>query len=254
MGYPKVLVSRSESQVKELKRDLEKQGFEVVSMPLIKTEIRKDLTELKAVLDQLDIYDWLVFTSANAVQFFFQAAEGYGTKFYFYPKLKIATVGDKTKLTLEQMGYRTNFVPIEYTAEVLANNMDDLNGKNILIPRSSIAKNSYVQIMKAKGAKVKAIDLYHTSAVNYSSDYFLKILSKQINYITFTSPSAVEAFELNKRHSGVELVCEKIVCIGPTTAKAAEELGFRVAAIANPHTVEGIVESIKKLESHVQTA
>lgn len=250
---PKVIITRAENQTASFSNELERAGFEPISLPIIQTVLSADLKPLHSALDQLEQFDWLVFTSENAVRFFFQAAEEYGTKFYFYPDLKIATVGEKTKLKLEQLGYRTNFVPIKYTAEVLAANMDDLNGKNVLIPRSSSADNEYVRIMENRGARVLSIDLYHTISVNYSVEKLQAVFSKEIDYLTFASPSAVEAFHRNIEKHAVDLESIKICCIGPSTAKKAENLGYNVDFIANPHTAEGMVDELKKANTYVQT-
>lgn len=250
---PKVIVTRAENQSASFINELERAGFEAICLPLIQTQLNSDLNALKLALDKLEQFDWIVFTSENAVRFFFDAAEAHGTKFYFYPNIKIATVGEKTKLKLEQLGYRTNFVPIKYTAEVLAANMDDLNGKKILIPRSSIAANDYVQVMKNRGASVLPIDLYHTEAIDYSEEKLKSIFSRQVDYLTFASPSAVDAFFANQSKFKIGLQAIKICCIGPSTAKKASALGYKVDFIATPHTVEGMIDELKKANSYVQT-
>lgn len=251
----RVLVTRPRRQAKELHEAIEKEGGEAFLLPMIELKAMKDLSALHAAFNQLETYDWLVFTSPNAVKFFFEAAENFGVKFYFYPDLKIATVGEKTKLTLEQLGYRTNFVPIQYTAEVLAENMDpEIEGKKVLIPRSAKASDEYLKVFEKRGAWVEAIAIYDNHPLEYSAKIMREFMACDFHYLTFASPSAVVAFDANLKQAALHLHEEKLVCIGPTTAKAAEDLGYSVAAVANPHTIEGIVESIIKLNRHVQTA
>ena len=233
---PKVIITRAENQSAAFINELERAGFDSICLPMIQTVLSSNLVPLHLALDQLEQFDWLVFTSENAVRFFFEAAEEYGTKFYFYSDLKIATVGEKTKLKLEQLGYRTNFVPIKYTAEVLATNMDDLQGKKVLIPRSAIADNEYVKVMESRGASVLSIDLYHTIPVNYSKEALQAVFSNKIESLTFASPSAVAAFFDNQTKNQLELQELKICCIGPSTAKRAEAFGYKVDLIANPQT------------------
>jgi len=243
----RVLISRAKSQATKFVKTLVELNFEVVQLPMIETAITNNPEPIHQVLNHLEVFDWLVFTSQNAVRYFFELAEEYGTKLYFYPNLKIATVGEKTKLKLEQLGYRTNFVPIKFSAEVLAENMDDLDGKKVLIPRSSLAADQYVKKMEERGAEVVALDLYHTLKVSYSLNDLKAALSPPINFLTFASPSAVEAFYENLRKHQISLQNEKLICIGPSTAEKAKKLGFSVYDVATPHSMEGMVETLKKL-------
>ena len=249
-----VLITRPADQSKSFSEQLEKENFKVSYLPLIELAHIQNNEVLKNNLDTLDSFDWLVFTSVNAVKCFFETVEEFGVKLYFFPDLKIATVGEKTKLQLEQLGYRTNFVPIKYTAEVLADNMDDVNGKRILIPRSSKASNHYIDVFKSRGAQPVPVTVYENRAVNYEAREFSSILSKNFDYLTFASGSAIEAFHKHMKAAGRKLLEEKIICIGPSTATVAKDLGYAISAIAEPHTAEGIVEAIKKLERNVQTA
>ncbi len=251
MKGKKVAICRAKEQSAELIKKAERMGAEAISLPMIQLDILEDLSALHRELDRLETIDWIVFTSSNTVNFFFQAAHQYGVKFYFYPNLKIATVGEKTKSALELLGYRTNFVPIEYTAEVLAENMDDVFQKNILIPRSNLASNEYVEVFNQRKANPIPIDIYKNSKVNYSPSEMKSALSNQIDYLIFTSGSTVKNFHQNMENASLELHKEQVVCIGPSTAKVAKELGYAVAAVAEPHDADGIMNSLKKLENHV---
>lgn len=248
-----VLITRPANQRKNFSDQLEKENFKVGFLPLIELSTIKNNEALKNKLNDLDRFDWLVFTSVNAVKYFFEAAEEFGVKLYFFSHLKIATVGEKTKLQLEQLGYRTNFVPIKYTAEVLADNMDDVNGKRILIPRSSKASNHYIDVFKSRGAEAIPVTVYENKVIYYEAKEFNRVLSQKFDYLTFASGSAIDAFHNHMKSTGLELLEEKIICIGPSTATHAQNLGYSVAAIATPHTAEGLVDAIKKLEKNVQT-
>ena len=209
------------------------------------------MTVIHEQLTQLENIDWIVFTSPKTVEFFFAIAEDFGTKFYYYPDLKLATVGEKTKLKLEHLGYRTNFVPIQYTAEVLAENMDEnIEGKKVLIPQSNLASKEYLEVFNKRGAQPVPVTIYETLAVNYPADSFAEKVN-DVDYLTFTSGSTFKAFMENANNSGVKLTNEKIICIGPSTVKVVEQNGQKVSAIAEPHTTEGMTRAIEKLEEHV---
>ncbi|NOG56810.1 MAG: uroporphyrinogen-III synthase [Bacteroidetes bacterium] len=242
-----VLITRAAHQSKDLVKLVEKHGGIAIAMPLIELVELEDKSEIYSAFEQLEHIDWLVFTSENTVDYFFKYAAEKGVKFYFYPNLKIATVGEKTKLKLEQMGYRTNFVPIQYTAAVLAENMDEeISGKKILIPRSDIASNEYLTVFESRGAKVFPLTVYKNKAIEYSLEKVEEILNQSIDYLTFTSGSTVRSFHTCVQHKAMNFIDSKTYCIGPSTAKVASELGFIIDGIAEPHTVDALFELIIK--------
>lgn len=252
MKGKKILLTRAAGENKAFRERLEKKGALVDELPMIHFSAVQELNEIHEILNQLETIDWIVFTSVNAVRFFFEIANEHRVKFYFYPDLKIATVGEKTKLKLEQLGYRTNFVPIQYTAEVLAENMDEkIEGKRILIPRSDQASDEYLRVFEKRKAKPIPITFYKNNAVAYSKQELESRLSKKQDYLTFTSGSTFRSFYENLQTNHIKLDDEKIICIGPSTAKVVESLGFRVTAVADPHTVEGIIKAIEKVEENV---
>lgn len=251
MKGKKVAIFRAKEQSEELIKKIQRLGAEATHLPMIQLDLLQDLSLLHKQLDRLEEIDWLVFTSPNTVKFFFQAADDYGIKFYFYPELKIATVGEKTKSTLELLGYRTNFVPIKFTAEVLAENMDEVAQKNILIPRSTLASDEYVEVFRKRKANAIPVDIYKNTAIDYTAVEMQFALGNQIDYLIFTSGSTVRNFHQNRVSASLSIENEKVICIGPSTAKEAEKLGYTVAAIAEPHNVDGIIDTLKKLENHV---
>jgi uroporphyrinogen-III synthase len=252
MKGKKVLITRSAEDNKGFKEQLDRKGAEVFALPMIQFELAENLAAINKALDQLGTIDWIVFTSAKTVEFFFHIADTRGVKFYYYPNLKIATVGEKTKLKLEQLGYRTNFVPIQYTAEVLAENMDEsIEGKRILIPQSNLAGREYLEVFKNRGAIPIPAIIYQNLPVKYNSEAFDAVMSQKMDYLTFTSGSTFEAFYQNMLQAKFDLTFEKIICIGPSTAKVVEEKGVSVSFIAAPHTTEGMIKAIENLEEYV---
>ncbi|MFT5666606.1 MAG: uroporphyrinogen-III synthase [Vicingaceae bacterium] len=252
MKGKKVLITRAKEDNKEFREQLERKGAIVVEKPMIHFTQIEDLTEIHSYLNHLETIDWIVFTSAQTVSHFFKIAESYNVKFYFYPNLKIATVGEKTKLKLELLGYRTNFVPIQYTAEVLAENMDEnIAGKRILIPQSSLASKEYLRVFEKRGATPIPVTIYNTKAVEYPVDEFCDVINEKFDYLTFTSGSTFKAFYQNMTKAKKTLNAEKIISIGPSTSLVIGENNLTVNGSAMPHTVEGMVRAIEKLEENV---
>jgi uroporphyrinogen-III synthase len=248
LKHKKVLLTRPVDGIEEFQRKLNFEGAEVIAQPLIQLSLKADQSEMNAALDALGSYDWLVFTSPAAVKFFFQRVQEKGMKMYFYPELKIATVGEKTKMKLEQLGYRTNFVPIQFTAEVLAENLPDVEEKNILIPASSLSKQDYIKAFQKRGAIPHQIMLYENLKRDLSQEEQEQIKAEPLDYLTFTSGSAIKAFNEYFGNPADHFSTSKVICIGHSTSKVAQELNWKVDAIADPHTVEGMIEVMKKLE------
>ena len=248
LKHKKVLLTRPIDGIEEFQRKLEFEGAEVIAQPLIQLTLKADQSEMDVALEKLETYEWLVFTSPAAVKFFFEKIQQKGMKMYFYPDLKIATVGEKTKMKLEQLGYRTNFVPIQFTAEVLAENLPDVEEKNILIPASSLSKQDYIQAFQNRGANPHQIVLYENLNRDLSVEEQEKIKAEPLDYLTFTSGSAIKAFNEYFGNPLEHFSSAKVICIGPSTSKVAQELNWKVDAIADPHTVEGMIAAMKKLE------
>jgi uroporphyrinogen-III synthase len=227
-----VLITRSANQSADFVHQLHNLGATTILLPLIQTAATNQ-SELKRVFNS-DNFDWIIFTSTNAVKFFFNSIE---------PKSissKIAAVGEKTKRALKEIGIPTDFIPSQFTAKQLANELPISENDSILIPRSDLAKNESVEILENKLCTVTTISIYKNSPKNYSSLELKKLFHQEIDYITFTSSSIVNTFIALE----IQLNNEKIICIGPETAKSALANKLPVSAIANPHTIEGMVQSI----------
>lgn len=246
----KVLATRAENQIQALSILLENKGAEVYKLPMIELVPSNNHLEKQEVLKHLHQVDWLIFTSANAVKFFFETAEKYNIQFYFLTELRIATVGEKTKKAIEELGFRTNFVPNDFTAEMLFKQLPDVSGKNILIPRSEKASDRYIEQLEQRGAKVKSVIFYNNEKVLYFQNEFLRVMNKGIDFLTFTSGSTVKAFHDYCQKFNFELSNEKVVVIGPSTHKIAVDLGMKVTAVAQNLTAEGIVAEIEKIVQH----
>ncbi len=247
----KVLVTRAQHQSAEFVKLINREGAEAICSPMIEIEHLRENPALHKALDQLDQFDWLVFTSENAVEHFFLEAKELNLKMFLYPNLQIATLGDKTKGKLEQLGYRSNFVPIQFTAEVLAENMDEeIENKKVLIPQSDIANNNYIASFEKRGAKVTTIPVYRNTLKKYEGIRFKELFSSGIDYITFTSASCVRSFFENAKRAKWGVKNEKLICIGPSTTKELNKHELNADAIAQPHTVEGMITAIIEIEEN----
>lgn len=234
LNNKKVLVTRPLEQAREFITQLHNVGAQPVLLPLIQIapSNQKELPELYNSSN----FNWIIFTSVNAVIFFFKLIDPNKIS------SKIAVVGDKTKKAVENLGLEVNFTPSKFTATTLATELSISKGDSIIIPRSEISKETLVESLIKKGAKVFPISIYKNQPLQYSKEELKGIFNGGIDFITFTSGSTVESFI----NLPIQLDQEKIICIGPETAKVAQKLNLKVTAIADPHNTEGMIQCMKK--------
>ena len=229
-----VLITRSANQVTEFTEQLQSLGAKTIALPLIENTA---INQQELLNKMNSTYQWIIFTSTNAVHFFFETITPAQVK------AKIAVVGEKTKDVLNEYGLKSDFIPSEFTAKLLANEIPIKKGESILIPRSNLAKNDIVEILESRSSKIETISIYQNKSILYSKEELNNIFNQQIDYITFTSGSIVESFVALE----IQLTNEKIICIGPETAIVAESNQLPITAIANPHTTNGMVKAIVDL-------
>lgn len=238
----RVLITRAAVQAQSFVDLVQKLGGTPVLFPTIRTAGIPQNTALKEAVEQLARYDWLVFTSSNAVNFFMKVAD-------CWPQvtgLKIACVGSKTAQALATQGVTPDAMPDEFTAEQIAAALGNVAGRRILLPQSEIARPELAQSLTAAGAEVEAIPTYRT-VPDMPTDEAYDELEKGVDVATFTSPSTVENFLYLTGRRGRELLSQAIIaCIGPTTAAAVNEAGFSVAVVPDEYTVEGMVAAVEK--------
>jgi uroporphyrinogen-III synthase len=204
---------------------------------------------------KLDTYDWIFFSSKNAVRFFMfelrkrhlkigQTTGPGQTK----NKIKIAAVGPETAASLEAEGVTVNFVPKQFSTEALIDGLgSELKGKNILFPRSAIAPQDMLQKITGKGAHVDVMDIYTNVTIPIPSSK-LKLIEKGfVEIIVFTSPSVIEGF-LKQAHPMPEIVLYvPVICIGPSTEKSARASGFKNIAVSKNATGVSVAKEVLRL-------
>jgi uroporphyrinogen III methyltransferase/synthase len=244
----KVLITRSRSQSASFGAALQQAGFEPVYFPVILIRPVSDFGELDAALENLQGYAWLVFTSVNAVEVFFERidlrAGGYSC---LNGNAKIAAIGPKTAEALLMRGIQACFMPDEFIGEAILSGLGDLRGKRVLLPRAEIARQALPEAILAAGGVAHEIVVYHTlpAEVDLAG---LAALKAGVDWITFTSPSTVQNFvQLTRQHglNPLELPGKPgIACIGPITGKAAQDEGFKVDVVADEYTTDGLVNAL----------
>lgn len=243
----RILITRARKQADELAVQLEELGAVPVFLAAIEIEPVRDTTELDSFLCSLESYDWLVLTSANAVNAVCDRFEALGIS-ELPGRLRVAAVGKKTARLLQERGFRTDFYPDEYVAEALAAGLGDLCGQKVLLPTADIALPTLPDAIKAAGGIPHIITAYHTTPAQPEPSA-VQALLQGLDVITFTSGSTVRNFIALLEGQQIDPLDlpggPVIACIGPKTARAAMDAGFRVHITAGEYTMEGLLHAIQ---------
>lgn len=210
------------------------QRAEIVHLPFVTTE---PLPFDQSVLGRH--YDWLVFTSQNAV-----------THFQPYLKLlnfnRLAVIGEKTKAFCESQGLRVDFFPADYSQEGFLDAFPTQQGQHILIPSSQRARPLLQEVLQVRGFNVEKIDLYTSCfLLENVKEAKARIETGQVDALTFASASGVKAFF----HDDTSLNFDSYYAIGQQTARQIQDYGYS-CSIADIQTLESMVTKI--LEERVQ--
>lgn len=249
----KVLITRPRLQADSFAAALEGAGFQPVFFPVIEIRPFEENVALDRAIEKLNCYDWIVFTSVNGVEIFFERA-GYPSPFGRGNKgegVKVAAIGPKTAAALQARGVTPDFVPDEYVAEAILPGLGDLRGRWVLLPRAETARKALPEAIVEAGGAVHEIAVYQTVRAQPAEEW-LAALRSGVDAVTFTSPSTVENFVKLARQSGLDPLHlpgePKIACIGPITQQAAEEAGFTNVLVAEEYTTEGLVDLLRKAD------
>ncbi|MCE2400097.1 uroporphyrinogen-III C-methyltransferase [Candidatus Poribacteria bacterium] len=241
----RILVTRARSQTSEFADFLEANGAEVIQFPTI--EIRP------LEIDSADIptpekYDWIIFTSVNAVEIYYAHLREKGKDTRVFGGCSICAVGPKTVEALNSIGIYPDFVPSHASGRVVATEIEVVQGKKILLPRAKIATTDLPDILRERAAHVDDVPLYDTVKVASENRDTIKkdLLEGRIDFVTFTSSSTVTNFlEMFPSHTAKDLLANvRVAVIGPTTAATATEHGARVDVVAKEATIESLTEAI----------
>lgn len=236
----KILVTRTREQASKLTKQLENLGAEVIEFPTIKISPPSDnFQSLDAAIKNLSAFDWIIFTSANGVEKFFERMKIFKLDARIFYNAKVAAIGTATAEKLSDFGIIADLIPKEFRAEGLIDALKDkVDGKKILIARAEVAREILPRELEKFGAKVTVVPAYKTE--NSSS---LFPLPSSLDLITFTSSSTVENFVAAVGKDF--LMKAKTAAIGPITAETLKKFGVDADIVAKEFTIARLVEAIK---------
>ncbi len=272
-----IILTRAAHQIESSAQRFEELGIQVIRAPSIRLAEPPPLDHSvyergQWMLPKYDLgaflwrFDWVIFTSVNAVKFAQQAwlKQGGLKKALAHQnndqqrarRTKVACIGESTSTYLNHLGIKVDLQPKEYHAESLLQafksyeNQQELSQQRFLIPRALVAREILPNALRALGAEVWICPLYQTLDAEISPTCKQRIIKHSDQAlkraILFTSNSTLKGF--SKQFSEQELNHIKreydTFVIGPVIRKAALTAGFNIVAMAQPHTMQGLIEAV----------
>lgn len=247
-----MVVTRTREQASELVARLEEHGADCLEYPTLHMEPVEDYSALDQALQQIDSYQWLLFTSLNTVTWFFHHLWKSGMDARNLSGPKIAAVGRATAEKLLSYGLRADLVPEKFTGEGLAEALikTGVKGNKILLPRALKAREILPEMLEGAEATVTVVPVYKNVPPQGRKDELRERLENgSIDLVTFTSSSTVENFltmvdasteeELHRLMAPVA-----IAVIGPITAATVRKHGLKVDIQPEQYTIADMVNAI----------
>ncbi len=245
----RVVVTRERGQAREFVGGLEECGAEVLEVPAVRFTMPSQREPMVEALAGLNGYDWLIFTSANGVKWFFDSFFRAFKDLRDLGGLRIAAVGPATAACLEALHLQVNVMPERHDAASLARALSEyetVENLRVLLARAEVATPELPKILEEKGAIVDDIAFYRTEAETggEEDEVAVRLREEGADWLTFTSGSTARHF-----HARFDLVAlrgrfpgMRVASIGPETTAVLEELGVKVDVQAKVQTTEGLIE------------
>lgn len=251
----RILLTRAMEQNQSLSTKIDDLGGEPVEFPVIALEKVNEagkIEKIKQACAEISRYDWIVLTSTNGVQHFFDWLMSCNIDIRQLNRAKFVAVGPKTADEIKKRGIFVDLVAERFDAEGVIEVMQhlDLADKQILIPHSSIAREVLTEQLTSLGAHVTDLPIYENSIVTEQEPFIIDwLLEQHIHLLTFTSSSTVTNFIEVLKHHGIEdpiklMSTYPIASIGPITSNTIRSYGLNVTIEADEATVDGLINKI----------
>lgn len=241
----KVVLARSKEGNGELKEKLSGLGVNATAVDTIKFDFPEDRDRMDAAIKRMPNYDWVAFTSQKGVDAFRERAAELGVDIDG-PGPKFAAVGPATAAALEEMGVRVAYVPKDYLTSALGGGLPTDSGRKVLLLRSDAGAKSLVERLGERGFEVDDVPAYRTLPLSARLD---PRAVDGASFVVFASPSEVSGFQALLGQDELDKVAKKATaaCIGPVTAEAARDAGFRSVVFPEEHTVDALAAKVREL-------
>lgn len=244
-----VVVTRSREQAAELVAQLEDLGAAVLEFPTIRIADPESWEPVDAAIRNLEVYRWVIFTSANAVDRFFERVDWADKDARALASAQVACVGPATAARCMEHGIRPDFVPEDFRAEGVLEGFCERGlglDTRVLIPRAFEAREILPDTLRERGAIVDVVPVYRTVLGDGDPETLEALRAGRADVVTFTSGSTARNFV--KLAEGLDLAAlgVAIASIGPVTSEVVRKLGMPVDIEAEESTIPALVEAIEE--------
>ncbi len=279
----RILVTREHAEGFDQLAEL---GAEIIQFPTVDITPPETWEELDRAINNINSYDWLIFTSSNGLKYFFKRLFDRGIDIRELKGIKICAIGTKTAAEVTSLGIKVDLIPEKFRAEGLieafvkeqrakgmahsvkskeqnkevtmissTKNIEHgtshsqlLKGIRFLLPRAETAREIFPQKVRELGGVIDTPVAYRAVKPVIHGKRLLRSLKKgKITIATFTSAATFTNFREILGESAHEMLSDvAIAVIGPVTAKAVEEAGLKVDIAPGTATIEAMVEEIMK--------
>jgi uroporphyrinogen III methyltransferase/synthase len=244
----RIVVTRTRKQASVLSNKLRALGAHVIELPTIRIEPPSNLREFAELVQDAHIYDWIVFTSANGVEAFFDIFFKLYDDAREIGGARIAAIGPATAERVKDFHLHVDLQPDEFVAEAVLREFKkkgSIENLHILLVRAEKARDVLPKELSVMGAIVDEAFAYRTVAETRDTSGARRQLAQDgADLITFTSSSTVENFLA----LGVPWPKGmRIASIGPITSNTVRDHGLKVDVEAHRHDIDGLVQAIREL-------
>lgn len=245
----KILVTRSREQSSELSQRLEEEGASILETPTLEFRPPKDWRPVDHAIHGLAHKDWLVFTSANGVNFFFERLKFLKKDIRVLGRLSIAAIGPITARVLKERGLEADLVASEFRTAGLLKvfKRRGIKGKKILLLRAHESRGDLPQGLLKMGARVEEVETYRQWIPRKNASPLAEILGQERpDLVVFASSNTARNYVTLAKMAGVEEDLWKIpaASIGPVTSSTLRELGLPMIIQPHSSTISHLVEEI----------
>jgi uroporphyrinogen III methyltransferase/synthase len=245
----RILITRPKEQAEPLRAQLAELGAEVILFPTVEIREPASWQPLNEAIQNINRYQWLIFTSVNGVENFFARFQKVRKDIRDLGGIKIAAIGPATEKAIRRFVLGVEIIPDEFKAENLVESLKGkvMKGSRVLIPRAKIAREVLPEELRKQGAQVDVVEAYETVIPKTNRSRLEQTLEERpLDMVVFTSSSTVSNLAEIVAPATLRQVLEKtaVAAIGPITAQAVEKFGLKVSVQPGHYTVPALVEAI----------
>jgi len=244
-----ILLTRDAKANAHIAAEILKKGGNPLTLNTIEIKPLTDKNEFLKTLSAFSNFHWIIFTSQNGVEIFFDFLAQIEKDCRVFANSKIAAVGTRTADKLREYGIIPDFVPTVFTSEQLAKQLiscENLKNKNILLLRSLQADKILNNILQKAGANIQDSPIYEIDpAISDTETVEQNLKAGCIDWLTFASPSAVRFFLEKFSPNLIKSYKVKVASIGPVTSQQLKKFGIEPDIEAAEHTVDSLIDAIE---------